>query len=882
MRFTQNQILIAIALLAISIFAFILRIIPFLYNGNVDVLNLVSMDDPMYNLRQLEVVLHNSGNFPWYDPMTLMPTGMLPHWGPLFIYILAAACVITGASTLQSVITTSLFIPPLMGALLIPVTYLLVKKAFDWKTGMISALFIATIGGQFFARAMYGYLDHHIAEVLFGAIYCLTYIHAIVKTRDIKINFGDVSTLKTPVLCGVLSGIAYFAGFLTMPTMILFAFITLIYVVLMFLIGIKYNINKEALLITNVITFIIPIIGFFAMGYPIVDWIQVSHYSTGQIVAWLGIITVTVVAYIISKYTDVFVKKVEELISPILIVGAVGFLSFLLFQKYAYEIFRQSILEDALEFFMQSSVISTVQEARAWSGVDAWNAFNFFLLLMVVGLAVLAHEIFTKKRGEHIFIYLWTIIMLISTIQHIRYEYYMAINIAIMASIGVGYFTKNIDFTFITSKFNIATKKISKLDDTPTQEAPDKKQKPKSQKRKVESAKKSNDTSKYLNFIGLCMLVSLSAFAMFGGVTFGLAIGQSASIRLNQDWKESLVWLGQNTPDTGVDYYKVYDIKTFSYPNTAYGVMSWWDYGHMITFISHRIPNANPFQAGVYGNYSSSSFFMAPNEEKANEILDNLKTKYIVTDTEMATGKFWAMATWYNPQEGQEPYIKTLFVPTSQFSQTYEAAPVYTLEFYNTMITRLHIYDGNSFNVQNALYIEYETATNKILSVDQLSLRDAMIKSLSLKDSVIKSKSQVIGSPHPAQPIGVQNALQHYRLVHESQSSTITGNGVDVKYVKVFEYVKGYKYRPKIEGILFAEQKITTNTGRSFIYRQEITSGVFIFPYSGTYVIKDLSGNEVGSVSVIEEDIVNGNQSYIDPVPETCTSCSGSENTQQE
>ena len=489
MQFTRNQILIAITLCAISIFAFVLRCLPFLYGGNGDILNLVAMDDPMYNLRQLEVVLHNSGGFPRYDPMTLMPTGMLPHWGPLFIYILAMACIITGASTLQSIITTSLFIPPLMGALLIPVTYLLVKKAFDWKTGLISALFIATIGGQFFARAMYGYLDHHIAEVLFGAIYCLAYINAIVATRDIKIKLNDFSTLKTPVMCGILSGIAYFAGFLTMPTMILFAFITLLYVVVMFLIGIKYTINKEALLITTVTTFIIPIIGFFAMGYPIVDWIQVSHYSTGQIVAWLGVIGATVVAYIISKYTDTFTRKVNEFISPILIIGGIIFVSLLLFQKYAYEIFRQSIVEDALEFFMQSSVISTVQEARAWSGVDAWAAFNFFLLLMVVGLAVLAHEIFTKKRGEHIFIYIWTIVMLISTIQHIRYEYYIAINIAIMASIGVGYFIKNIDFTFITSKFNIATKSISNLDDNPKPESSDKKQRPKSQKQKIESAK---------------------------------------------------------------------------------------------------------------------------------------------------------------------------------------------------------------------------------------------------------------------------------------------------------------------------------------------------------------------------------------------------------
>ena len=59
--------------------------------------------------------------------------------------------------------------------------------------------------------------------------------------------------------------------------------------------------------------------------------------------------------------------------------------------------------------------------------------------------------------------------------------------------------------------------------------------------------------------------------------------------------------MGAHTPDTGVDYYKIYNRDTFSYPAQAYGVMSWWDYGHMITYIAKRIPNANPFQSGVAG-----------------------------------------------------------------------------------------------------------------------------------------------------------------------------------------------------------------------------------------------------------------------------------------
>jgi dolichyl-diphosphooligosaccharide--protein glycosyltransferase len=67
---------------------------------------------------------------------------------------------------------------------------------------------------------------------------------------------------------------------------------------------------------------------------------------------------------------------------------------------------------------------------------------------------------------------------------------------------------------------------------------------------------------------------------------------------LNPDWREATEWLNQNTPDPGLDYYAIYDAKNFSYPDSAYGVMSWWDYGHMITFIGKRMQMQIPSSTG--------------------------------------------------------------------------------------------------------------------------------------------------------------------------------------------------------------------------------------------------------------------------------------------
>ncbi len=74
--------------------------------------------------------------------------------------------------------------------------------------------------------------------------------------------------------------------------------------------------------------------------------------------------------------------------------------------------------------------------------------------------------------------------------------------------------------------------------------------------------------------------------------------------------------------------------------------MSWWDYGHIITYWGHRIPNANPFQAGIGGGANhapgASTFLIAPTEDEANKVLEDLGingqpgARYVVSNSYMA------------------------------------------------------------------------------------------------------------------------------------------------------------------------------------------------------------------------------------------------------
>jgi len=111
-------------------------------------------------------------------------------------------------------------------------------------------------------------------------------------------------------------------------------------------------------------------------------------------------------------------------------------------------------------------------------------------------------------------------------------------------------------------------------------------------------------------------------------------------------------------------------------------------------------------------------------------------------------------------------------------------------------------------------------------------------------------------SPAITLPIETVPALSHYRLVHESPSNVFNAKTPDVKYVKVFEYVKGAHI--KGEGII--EVPVISNTGREYTYRQESVNGEFIVPYS-------TSGNPYDVRTTGKYKVIGGGKQY--DVPES-------------
>jgi dolichyl-diphosphooligosaccharide--protein glycosyltransferase len=827
---TNRRRLLVVGFVAFFILiALFLRLIPMLTMGHTDILSMVASDDPQYDLRLVELSLANHFQYPWFDAMTYFPVGTSLYWGPLTIIIADIACTITGAVTVPEIIGTCLLITPLFAAVTVALMYFVGKAFGDWKTGLLASGFTAVVSGTFFLYSLYGYFNHRDGEVLFSTLFCLAYLYILLREKGTAITLSDFRTWRQIAFLSVLAGIAYLLGLFLMPTMILFAFIVGVFTLVQFVFDFSRGRSSEYLLIANTIIFAIATTGLLIFGFKS-PGMDLSTYSIGHVYAYLCLIGGTVLLYLLARY----LKNRRTYWYPLAIFGCGIFFVAVLF--VAAPEFYTLFVGDLYNFFGQATVTQTVMDAMAWTPAEAWTAFNYGLLLMAGGIGVTLYNNYREERPQEIFAVVWALIILFSTWQHVRYEYYLAVVIALLSAVCIHFvFEKGWkDIRSLAAGFVSpgAAESTGETGSTPHR----------GKKQKQKKAAAGSPKPDYFILAIVAVVFALGLLFAYTSFTYNYQIGSAGVNQMNPDWEAALQWLGNNTPDTGVNYSAIYDQKTFQYPPTAYGIMSWWDYGHMITNIAHRIPNANPFQEGVTGPDGAAAYFMSASEDSADAILDADGTRYVITDIEMDTGKFYAMATWYNATVAGAPYQMNFLVPSQSNPNSYVTDFFTEAPYYQTMISRLHNFDGSMATATTAYYAEYAdpTITHETLPVMtnavEMNATDAVAKADQYNLNAPAGYHATVLSGSLTRPIENIPALSHYRLIYESQDAA-SSETADLKYVKIFEYVKG----AHIRGSGIIDIPLVTNQGRNFTYREESVNGEFVVPYptsGSTYPVK--------------------------------------------
>ncbi|MFC2034985.1 oligosaccharyl transferase, archaeosortase A system-associated [Chloroflexota bacterium] len=248
----------------------------------------------------------------------------------------------------------------------------------------------------------------------------------------------------------------------------------------------------------------------------------------------------------------------------------------------------------------------------------------------------------------------------------------------------------------------------------------------------------------------------------------------------------SLYWLERNIPNPSGDpvFYSQLE-GNYEYPESAYGVIAWWDYGYWITRIAHRIPVANPSQAA--GPVTTiANLFTSQDEKAASEIIQELNSPYIIIDYETAVGKFWAIASWAG-QEHTE-FFDVYHVPRED---RLEPIQLFHAEYYRSLSTRLYNFDGKAVTPESTLVISYQekvsqegTPYKEITSAEQFDDYEEAEAYLLSQES---NNYKIVSADPTSSPIPLEE-LRHYTLIHGSDmlvklSETWTGPAV-----KIFEY----------------------------------------------------------------------------------------------
>jgi dolichyl-diphosphooligosaccharide--protein glycosyltransferase len=765
-------------------------------------------NDPWYHLRNVQSILYNYPNMLWFDAYTHYPHGTIQVFAPLFDIILSTIIWICGFGNPEQelIYTICAYYPAILGTLVIIPVYYVAKYLFDSKTGLLAALFIAIAPGQFLSRSIIGFNDHHIAETLLTTIVAMFLIKTLILSSEKTISFSDIKSGKYNKIKSVLpyifiTGVALGAYSLAWNGAVFFSFIIGIYITIQHIIDHLHGRNTEYLTIIGVTVFALTLI-----------MVLMVHDTGGtRAITLKGLIAGLIAIPVLTLLSNIMTKKkINKTYYPITIT--VLFLGTIIISKYVSVSIYELIL-NVFSYFTQTGGGLTVAEASPLLSIGGqfslqplWYNFGALGYISFIALAILIYKAFTQKNTpDKIFLLVWTLMIIWAMLQQNRFAYYYSVNAAILSAwIGI----EILNFAGWQSL--------------------------------IDSIKSKTFNAKNIKAMHILSAIFILLIMVYP--SYSLATQQNQGTGgPNGYWIEATQWLRYNTPDPGLDYYENYEIpadgESYQYPETAYGVMSWWDYGHWIEVIGHRIPNANPFQQGIGGRRNSieeenrpgaSTFFTAPSEEEATEVLeavhpdpDKAGARYIVSDVEMATGKFYAMTAW--TLDTADYYVQV------QTDSGYMNVP--GQRYFNSMEARLHMFDGNGLKQYRMVH------------------------------------ESPIGNSQETGYKNVYNVLFGGNLEEENSG-----------YVKIFEYVEG----ATITGTAPANETVTisntilTSQMRTFTYTQTTTSdGTYSFtvPYSttgpiegetqfdtmptGPYVIS--YGDTTQQVSVSETDVLNGN-----------------------
>jgi len=727
--------------------------------------------DAYYYMRNIETLVHNFPHFNSFDPYMLFPGGAGVLARPFFAWLVAGIIrlVSWGVPTLHTMEAVAAYMPAILGTLTLIPVYFIGKELFNRWVGVISAALVVILPGELLHRSLLGFTDHHVAEVLFSTVGILFLIMAIKRAREREISFGhllsrDWSTITKPLVYTLLAGVFLGIYLLSWQGGLLCIFIIFAYLVIQFIVDHLRHKSSDYLCIVGTPLFLIA----FLMLLPVLGK---SGLDTVYRVALPVAIVLPIVLSIISRLMAG--RALKPVYYPLTLLGLVG-IGLAVLHAINPSLFQYMLSQFSI--FAPGGAMLTVLEVQPllFPGGEftlriAWANFTTSFFISFISFAMLIYVAIKGKSADKILFLVWSIIMLMAVLGQRRFGYYYAVNAALLT----GYFSwKMLDIAGLGKLLAKSKEVVGAV-----------KKFKKKQKKTREKAKPKTFMQPRGAWVRVIVVGIVIFFLVFlPNILQAKAFGSMPNVIMNEGWYSSSLWLRDNSPEPFGDpdfYYELYPARAeFEYPETAYGVMSWWDYGYFIMHISHRIPNANPGQAGAV---EAGKFFTAQSESSANERADKLGTKYVMIDYAMATpAKFYAMAEWAGSNASE--FYEIYYLQTEDdWQMMYLFYPAY----YNSTVVRLYNFDGKAVVPTESIVISYEESEyegEKYKEITNYWSFSTYEEAEAYVAAQTSGNYRIVGTSPFDSPVPLEE-LNSYERIHQSGATTSTTT------VKIFEYL---------------------------------------------------------------------------------------------
>lgn len=658
--------------------------------------------DDYYHMR---LILYTVSNFPHslnFDSYINYPYGFNVGWPPFFDLMGALLAKVLGGGhpDLHTIEFAGALLPVLLGALTIIPLYIASAALFDRKTGFLAALIFAIMPAHIFV-SHFGLVDHHVAEVILTTSAYACFILALKSAREGPISLTslkNISSEKKLLVSLALAGASgLFLALLIFTWVGAPAFVSLIalYAFIQTTIDLKSGKRSDYVFICSItcllatFLFTIPLSAEYVrsgleMSAIYLSWFQVFYV--------LIMIAGTALLWGVSLYISK--KNLDWKYYPgiLILVVCGGLLALRIFYAESYAV----VIAGISFFFGKGEYMGTISEAvpiflTPQGNLNLGQVFGAFGLCLFIALAALFLLSLEwnrdKSKSEGVFFLLWTVFSMYLAISQQRFAYQLSINVSILTSYLLWVLLGSLDFETEVRKLVKLEQKNGKNVSSIFQAGKEVKLNTRSKlktKNMSVPAKKTSAPTK--NSVKPDYFKIVSSLALIGLVFIPCiwivdALAESSGT-LDPAWRESLNWLKNSSPETS------YYLQPSETPE--YGVLSWWDYGNWIVYISKRPAVSNNFQTNVN---DSAHFFMTDSEQEAKAIMDKFKVKYVMTDSLMVSvnGKFSAIAMIAGKDAGD--YYDVQKQLTNMGLQATVAAKK---ELFNLELYKLHNLDGSN------------------------------------------------------------------------------------------------------------------------------------------------------------------------------------------